>query len=235
MKFGVFDHIDQGGLPSAGSSRSACALIESYEHAGFYSYHLAEHHATPLGRRPSPSSSSPPPPSARRRCASGPASTACRSITRCGSSRRSACSTTSATGGCSSASAAGVSPVEIGFFDLDWETGERFDESFEILLQGLTCDELTHHGARYDSTRPMMLRPFQGPHPPLWYGSRTPGAPTGRPTTRQRRRPAPRRRWSGRSPTPIGPSGRRADAPRRTSRSWASRGSSSWPRPTTRP
>jgi hypothetical protein len=31
-----------------------------------------------------------------------------------------------------------VSPVEVGFFDVDWESRrERFDESFEILLKGL--------------------------------------------------------------------------------------------------
>ena len=65
--------------------------------------------------------------------------------------------------------------------------------------------------------------------------SPTPAAPSGRPSTRSTSSPCCPRRWSGRSPTPIGPSGRRADARPRTSRSWASRASSSSPRPTTRP
>ena len=30
-------------------------LIEAYDRAGFHAYHLAEHHATPLGMAPSPS------------------------------------------------------------------------------------------------------------------------------------------------------------------------------------
>ena len=30
-------------------------IIASYDRSGFYSYHLAKHHATPLGMAPSPS------------------------------------------------------------------------------------------------------------------------------------------------------------------------------------
>ena len=30
-------------------------LIEAYDRAGFYGYHFAEHHSTPLGMAPSPS------------------------------------------------------------------------------------------------------------------------------------------------------------------------------------
>ena len=29
-------------------------IVEAYDRAGFYGYHLAEHHATPLGMAPSP-------------------------------------------------------------------------------------------------------------------------------------------------------------------------------------
>ena len=67
---------------------------------------------------------------------------------------------------------AGVSPVEVGFFDVDWDSRrERFDETFEILLKGLASDELTHHGERYDfDAVPMTLSPVQRPHPPLWFG-----------------------------------------------------------------
>ena len=54
MKFGVFDHMDDAG----GSAREAlcrsAALVEAYDRAGIYGYHLAEHHATPLGWRRSP-------------------------------------------------------------------------------------------------------------------------------------------------------------------------------------
>jgi alkanesulfonate monooxygenase SsuD/methylene tetrahydromethanopterin reductase-like flavin-dependent oxidoreductase (luciferase family) len=67
---------------------------------------------------------------------------------------------------------AGVSPVEVGFFDVEWDSRrERFDEAFDILLAGLSSDELTHHGASYDfDAVPMNMAPVQRPHPPLWFG-----------------------------------------------------------------
>ena len=55
MKFGVFDHIDEGGLAVGQQFEERLALIERYEQAGFHAYHLAEHHGTPLGHGPSPS------------------------------------------------------------------------------------------------------------------------------------------------------------------------------------
>src|SRR3954468_4415166 len=55
MKFGVFDHIDEGGLAVGQQFEERLALVERYEQAGFHAYHLAEHHGTPLGHGPSPS------------------------------------------------------------------------------------------------------------------------------------------------------------------------------------
>ena len=55
MKFGVFDHMDRGPLPLGEQYEARLKLIEAYERAGFHAYHLAEHHATPLGMSPSPS------------------------------------------------------------------------------------------------------------------------------------------------------------------------------------
>src|SRR5258708_34303482 len=55
MKFGVFDHMDRGGSDLGRQFDERLRLIELYEQAGFHAYHLAEHHATPLGMAPSPS------------------------------------------------------------------------------------------------------------------------------------------------------------------------------------
>ena len=39
------------------------------------------------------------------------------------------------------------------------------------MLQGLTSDVLDHRGPKYTYRKvPMILRPLQKPHPPLWYG-----------------------------------------------------------------
>src|SRR4029434_3218086 len=55
MKFGVFDHMDRAGADLGRQFDERLRLIELYEHSGFHGYHLAEHHAPPLGMAPSPS------------------------------------------------------------------------------------------------------------------------------------------------------------------------------------
>ena len=55
MKFGVFDHMDRSGGDLHRQFGDRLELIELYERAGFHAYHIAEHHATPLGMAPSPS------------------------------------------------------------------------------------------------------------------------------------------------------------------------------------
>ena len=55
MKFGVFDHMDDAGVPLQRSCMpTALHLAEAYDRAGIYGYHVAEHHATPLGCAASP-------------------------------------------------------------------------------------------------------------------------------------------------------------------------------------
>jgi alkanesulfonate monooxygenase SsuD/methylene tetrahydromethanopterin reductase-like flavin-dependent oxidoreductase (luciferase family) len=54
VKFGVFDHMDESGVPLEQQYEERLKLIEAYDRLGFYAYHLAEHHGTPLGLAPSP-------------------------------------------------------------------------------------------------------------------------------------------------------------------------------------
>src|SRR5438309_11924404 len=55
MEFGVFDHLDLGDRPHERFYRERLEIVEAYVRAGFYSYHVAELHLTPLGMAPSPS------------------------------------------------------------------------------------------------------------------------------------------------------------------------------------
>src|SRR5262245_33637539 len=52
--FGVFDWIDRGNTPLQQLYEERLQLLEVADSAGFFAYHLAEHHATPLGMAPSP-------------------------------------------------------------------------------------------------------------------------------------------------------------------------------------
>src|SRR5690242_3191748 len=55
MKIGVFDHLDRGAVALDRHYEDRLRLAEAYDRAGFHAYHIAEHHATPLGMAPSPS------------------------------------------------------------------------------------------------------------------------------------------------------------------------------------
>ena len=85
MRFGIFDHLDDSGLPLTRHFEERLKLIEAYDRAGFYGYHLgrASQHAARLRAlaghcscrrwRSAPSS-----------CNSGRWSICCRSTIRCG-------------------------------------------------------------------------------------------------------------------------------------------------------
>src|ERR671934_1349095 len=55
MQFGVFDHLDRNDLALGDYYEARLRIIEAYDRLGFYGYHVAEHHSTPLGMAPSPS------------------------------------------------------------------------------------------------------------------------------------------------------------------------------------
>ena len=55
VEFGVFDWVDWRRVPLGQLYEERLRLVEAADAARFYCYHLAEHHATPLGMTPSPS------------------------------------------------------------------------------------------------------------------------------------------------------------------------------------
>jgi alkanesulfonate monooxygenase SsuD/methylene tetrahydromethanopterin reductase-like flavin-dependent oxidoreductase (luciferase family) len=172
MLFGVFDHMDDSGVPLAQLYADRLHLTEAYDRAGFYGYHLAEHHATPLG------------------CAASPGLFLAAVAQRTSRLRfgpmvyllpfyhplrliEEVCMLDQMSGGRFQLGVGrGVSPFETKAYGLDFgATQEMYHEAFQVLIQGLGSDELTFAGKfhRYDKV-PMILRPVQRPHPPLWYG-----------------------------------------------------------------
>ena len=176
MKFGVFDHMDDAGVPLAQLYADRLRLAEAYDRAGIYAYHLAEHHATPLG------------------CASSPglflaALAQCTTKLRFGPMVyllpfyhplrliEEVCMLDQMSGGRFEPGVGrGVSPIETTLFGLEFaQTQAMYHEAFQVLLKGLTSDELTFEGKFYPFHNvPMVLRPVQRPHPPLWYGVNVP-------------------------------------------------------------
>ena len=66
----------------------------------------------------------------------------------------------------------GVSMYETQAYGLDFaKTQAMYHEAYQVLMTGLTSDELTFSGEFYKFDKlPMILKPAQRPHPPLWYG-----------------------------------------------------------------
>jgi alkanesulfonate monooxygenase SsuD/methylene tetrahydromethanopterin reductase-like flavin-dependent oxidoreductase (luciferase family) len=54
LAFGIFDWLDGDPSQSAELYEQRLEMLRCADRAGFYAYHLAEHHGTPLGLAPSP-------------------------------------------------------------------------------------------------------------------------------------------------------------------------------------
>ena len=172
MKFGIFDHMDDAGISHGELFAGRLRLAEAYDRAGFHGYHLAEHHGTPIG------------------CAASPGIFLAALAQRTEKLRfgplvyllpfyhplrliEEVCMLDQLSGGrLELGIGRGVSPFETANYALDFaQTGAMYHEAFQVLLKGLAADELTFDGKfyRFDKV-PMVLKPVQRPHPPLWYG-----------------------------------------------------------------
>jgi alkanesulfonate monooxygenase SsuD/methylene tetrahydromethanopterin reductase-like flavin-dependent oxidoreductase (luciferase family) len=176
MKFGVFDHMDDAGVPLGALFADRLRLVEAYDRTGIYGYHLAEHHATPLG------------------CAASPGLFLSAVAQRTAQLRfgpmvyllpfyhplrliEEVCMLDHLSGGRFQLGVGrGVSPFETAAYGLDFgQTQAMYHEAFQVLLKGLASEELTFEGKFYRYANvPMILRPLQRPHPPLWYGTTIP-------------------------------------------------------------
>ncbi|TIX48937.1 LLM class flavin-dependent oxidoreductase [Alteraurantiacibacter aquimixticola] len=178
MQFGIFDHVDDSGLPLSDHFEARLQMVEAYEEAGFSRYHVAEHHGTPLGHAPSPGLWLAAVSQRTSRIRFGPLVYLLplyhplRLVEEIGM-------LDALSGGrLEFGYGRGISPIEMGFYGVDRaEQADRAAEVLEVVRKGLTQDRLSHQGRffTFDDV-PMMQRPVQQPHPPLWYGTNSPGS-----------------------------------------------------------
>jgi alkanesulfonate monooxygenase SsuD/methylene tetrahydromethanopterin reductase-like flavin-dependent oxidoreductase (luciferase family) len=176
MKFGVFDHLDRNGLPLRDYYESRLQIIEAYDRLGFYAYHVAEHHSTPLGMAASPSVFLSAVSQRTRRLRFGPLVYALplyhplRMI-------EEICMLDQMSGGrLEIGFGRGSVPAELIYYGQKPEQAQQvYAEALELIIKGLTEPTLTFQGQyfRFDAV-PMELAPYQKPHPPIWYGVHAP-------------------------------------------------------------
>ena len=172
MRLGVFDHMDRGLGPLDRFYESRLKLVEAYDRAGFYGYHVAEHHATPLGVAPSPGVWLAAVAQRTRRLRFGPL-VYLLPLYHPIKLLEEICMLDQISGGRLMLGVGrGISPIELRFYGLDPDlTPAMYAEALEVILRGMTNTVLNFEGEHYNYYNvPMEIAPFQTPHPPLWYG-----------------------------------------------------------------
>jgi alkanesulfonate monooxygenase SsuD/methylene tetrahydromethanopterin reductase-like flavin-dependent oxidoreductase (luciferase family) len=172
MDFGIFDHLDRNDLPLRDFYEARLKLIEAYERADFYAYHVAEHHSTPIGMAPSPSVFLSAVAQRTKTLRFGPMVYALplhhplRLI-------EEICMVDQLSGGrLEIGFGRGSSATEVSFYGQDPANAQDiYSEARELILRGLTQKRLTFEGKFFSfKDIPMEIEPLQKPHPPMWYG-----------------------------------------------------------------
>jgi alkanesulfonate monooxygenase SsuD/methylene tetrahydromethanopterin reductase-like flavin-dependent oxidoreductase (luciferase family) len=168
VRFAIFDWLDESGRDQGETYEERLRMLELADAAGFYAYHLAEHHATELSTVPSPNLFLAALAQRTRRLRLGPLSyilplyDPVRLL-------EEICMLDQLSGG----------RLELGLSR--GSTGEHVDgdpdkaravfyEALDVILMGLSTGEIDYHGKHFDYDHLITrLRPVQRPYPPLWY------------------------------------------------------------------
>jgi alkanesulfonate monooxygenase SsuD/methylene tetrahydromethanopterin reductase-like flavin-dependent oxidoreductase (luciferase family) len=172
LEFGVFDHVGRDDRPLGAFYEDRLKLIEAYDRAGFYGYHCAEHHSTPLGMAPSPSVYLSAIAQRTRRLNFGPLVYTLALYHPLRLAEEICMLDQMSRGRFLLGIGKGISPIEVGYYGVDFKKADRiFGEALTVIKQALTEQAVNFAGEffRFNNV-PFELTPFRKPHPPLWYG-----------------------------------------------------------------
>ncbi|MPZ57271.1 MAG: LLM class flavin-dependent oxidoreductase [Rhizobiales bacterium] len=173
MEFGVLDHLDiSSTIPLQDHYENRLKFIEALDSAGFYGFHVTEHHATPLGGAASPSVFLA---AAAQRTKTIRLGTLVYSLPTHHPLRliEEICMLDQLSNGrIDIGFGRGSVPFELSYFGVNPEHARSiYDEALHIVLQGLRTRKLNYQGKYFQFTDlPLKLEPRQKPNPPLWYG-----------------------------------------------------------------
>jgi alkanesulfonate monooxygenase SsuD/methylene tetrahydromethanopterin reductase-like flavin-dependent oxidoreductase (luciferase family) len=176
VEFGVVDHLDRQNRPIHETFDSRLELMKLYDRAGFSTFHLTEHHFTPLGLAPSPLIFL----SAASRITERIRFAPLVLILSLYNPLRLAaeiCMLDHLTKGRLDVGVGrGISPYELAYYNVSsLETPEIFLETYDVLMRALTQETVDFRGSYFKYFNvPIELRPYQQPHPPMWYATGNP-------------------------------------------------------------
>jgi alkanesulfonate monooxygenase SsuD/methylene tetrahydromethanopterin reductase-like flavin-dependent oxidoreductase (luciferase family) len=171
LRFGVFDWFDDSRGPLAESLETRLRMLEYADQAGFFAYHVAEHHGTPLSRMPSSNLLFMALAQRTRRLRFGPMVYILpmyhpiRLI-------EEICLLDQISGGRLELGVGrAASPYEAEIYGVNVEESRAVaHEVLAIVTQGLATGEVHHTGQyfQFEDVK-LQLRPVQRPYPPLWW------------------------------------------------------------------
>jgi len=172
LSFGVFDHLDRGAQPLFEYYEERLKFVEAYDAAGLYSYHVAEHHSTPLGMAPSPGIFLSAVAQHTRRLRFGPMVYLLPLYHPIRLAEEIAMLDQLSRGRFDAGIGRGISPIESTLYGRDpKDAQELFEEVFAILKMALADGQVEFEGKHYQFHGvPIEVRPFQRPYPQFWYG-----------------------------------------------------------------
>lgn len=152
--------------------RERLRILDAYEQGGFYSYHVAEHHSTPLGLAPSPGIYLAAVAERTKRLRFGPMVYLLPMYHPLRLAEEVTMLDQLSNGRLDLGIGTGISPVELATFNIDKaDTPEMFEEVLSVMKQVWTQERVSHAGKRWKfDDVPVVSHPVQKPFPPLFYG-----------------------------------------------------------------
>lgn len=173
LEFGLFDWIEWEKQPHSAIYEERLKLLEYADRQGFYCYHLAEHHVTPLSLAPSPGVFLAAAAQRTKNIRLGPLVYLLPFYSPLRLLLEVCMLDNLSNGRLELGVGRGIVPMEAALYDVEFDDGrEMFQEALDILIMGLTQETLTYTGKhyQYEDIR-MWSQPQQRPYPPLWYAT----------------------------------------------------------------
>lgn len=173
LTFGIFDHLDADGSPLGDMLETRLRLVELMDREGFHGFHMAEHHATPLGWVPSPSVFVSAAIQRTKRLRIGPLVYVLPMYHPLRVFEE-MCMLDHMSGGRFMLGVGrGAAVVEHQRYGIDpAQAPAMYHEAFAVIMEACRSDVLNFEGKFY-SYKDFLVqsKPVQQPHPPIWYGA----------------------------------------------------------------
>ena len=173
MKFGIFDHCERSTRSVSTTYKERIEIAKRAEKAGFYAYHVAEHHGTPYSLVPSPNIFLAALAQHTTTLRFGPLVYLLPLYDSYRLVQEICMIDNMSDGRLELGIGRGANPIELSFFGLNPSSAkDLFEERFQVLIEAFRDGKVTSVGQGNGIGHgPIDIRPVQQPCPPIWYPS----------------------------------------------------------------